>query len=135
MTSTKTLIISIIISFLVLESSMLFADETATDNSGLIWQKDSVSGKTWQEALAYCENLTYAGYSDWRLPNKNEVIYLSQRTSPKGYINNGDTWTSSTSQADSTKAWYVNIHLTIELYTFKISVDKKSNTRSVRCVR
>ena len=31
-------------------------------------------GKNWQEALEYCENLTYAGISDWRLPNRNEVF-------------------------------------------------------------
>ena len=27
-------------------------------------------------AEAYCEDLTYAGYSDWRLPNKNELASL-----------------------------------------------------------
>ena len=41
-----------------------------------MWQKDYVSGKTWKEALSYCENLTYAGYSDWRLPNRNELASL-----------------------------------------------------------
>ena len=42
----------------------------------LFWQKTSVSGKTWPEALAYCEGLNYAGYNDWRLPNKNELASL-----------------------------------------------------------
>ena len=27
-------------------------------------------------AIEYCDNLTYAGYSDWRLPNKNELASL-----------------------------------------------------------
>jgi len=27
----------------------------------------------WEEALAYCENLNYAGYEDWRLPNAREL--------------------------------------------------------------
>ena len=31
-------------------------------------------GKNWQEALEYCENLAYAGISDWRLPNRNELF-------------------------------------------------------------
>jgi hypothetical protein len=44
-------------------------------NTGLIWQKD-YAVKRWQEALYYCENLKYATYSDWRLPNKNELISL-----------------------------------------------------------
>ena len=45
-------------------------------STGLFWQKDSVSGKSWRKALEYCENLAYAGYTDWRLPNKNELITL-----------------------------------------------------------
>ena len=44
--------------------------------TNLYWQKTSVGGKTWTEALKYCENLTYAGHSDWRLPNKNELASL-----------------------------------------------------------
>ena len=45
-------------------------------STGLFWQKDSVSGKSWRKALEYCENLDYAGYTDWRLPDKNELITL-----------------------------------------------------------
>ena len=44
--------------------------------TNLLWQKGSVSGKTWKEAFSYCENLNYAGYSDWRLPNRNELMSL-----------------------------------------------------------
>lgn len=45
-------------------------------NTGLIWQKTYSIAKSWEDALSYCENLTYAGYSDWRLPNKNELASL-----------------------------------------------------------
>ncbi len=52
-------------------------DEIVTDSTtGLIWQKNDASGKKWQEALEYCEKLIYAGYSDWRLPNINELASL-----------------------------------------------------------
>lgn len=47
--------------------------DSATD---LMWQKTYETNKTWLLSLQYCENLTYAGYSDWRLPNKNELISL-----------------------------------------------------------
>ena len=45
-------------------------------STNLIWQKDSKQVETWKDALAYCKNLEYAGYSDWRLPNKNELVTL-----------------------------------------------------------
>ncbi|MBF0099928.1 MAG: DUF1566 domain-containing protein, partial [Desulfobacterales bacterium] len=59
-------------------------DGTVTDkDTGLMWQKDDVVGKSWKDAMAYCENLTLAGYSDWRLPNLNELLSISDKS--KGY--------------------------------------------------
>lgn len=50
-------------------------DGTVTDlATGLMWMKDdSGYGMEWQDALNYCEDLTHAGYSDWRLPNAKEL--------------------------------------------------------------
>ncbi len=50
-------------------------DGAVTDEAtGLTWQKgDSGRGLNWKEALAYAENLTLAGRSDWRLPNAKEL--------------------------------------------------------------
>jgi len=59
-------------------------DGTVTDRAtGLTWmQLDSAALKAgprhdgklnWQEALAWAEDLTYAGRSDWRLPNAKEL--------------------------------------------------------------
>lgn len=59
------------------------APETATncvtDNlTGLIWARNANldGNKTWSNAVAYCENLIYGGYSDWRLPNVKELESL-----------------------------------------------------------
>ena len=50
-------------------------DSTISDNAtGLMWmQNDSESGMNWEDALGYAENLEFAGYSDWRLPNVKEL--------------------------------------------------------------
>jgi len=59
-------------------------DGTVSDRAtGLVWMKaDSGAlragrngdGKmNWQEALEWADNLEYAGYSDWRLPNAKEL--------------------------------------------------------------
>lgn len=50
-------------------------DSTITDlATGLMWAKnDSKVGMDWEHALAYAENSTYVGYSDWRLPNVKEL--------------------------------------------------------------
>jgi uncharacterized repeat protein (TIGR01451 family) len=55
-------------------------DGTVTDNlTGLMWKKDANlpnGTMTWNEALDYCNNLTLAGYTDWRLPNRKELLSL-----------------------------------------------------------
>lgn len=40
------------------------------NSSGTI---DDGDRQNWCEALAYCENLTFAGHDDWRLPNIREL--------------------------------------------------------------
>jgi hypothetical protein len=66
-------------------------DGTVTDNStGLMWRQCSegrsgprcLSGPvqlfTWQAALQQAEASTFAGYSDWRLPNVKELASLME---------------------------------------------------------
>jgi hypothetical protein len=55
-------------------------DDTIIDNlTGLMWTKDAyLPGTTmnWYQALDFCNNLNLGGYSDWRLPNVNELESL-----------------------------------------------------------
>jgi hypothetical protein len=50
-------------------------DGTVTDEAtGLMWQQsDSGEGMTWEEALAYTEDLVLAGYEDWQLPDAKQL--------------------------------------------------------------
>ena len=104
--------------------------------TGLMWQEGYATGKkTWQQALKHCEDLTYAGYSDWRLPNKNELAslldpgkygapYSNFPDMPSNYF-----WSSSTASSDIDLAWRMDV-----IYGY-VWYSDKSNTESVRCVR
>ena len=83
------------------EISAANGDTIAEDSStGLVWQKTYAEITTWTEALAYCENLEYAGFSDWRLPNKNELAsimnYGQDASSPLDMPTDYGFWTSTT---------------------------------------
>ena len=51
------------------------ADGTILDlATGLMWMKnDNGQAVSWQNALSYAEGFSFAGYSDWRLPNAKEL--------------------------------------------------------------
>ncbi|MFA9390980.1 MAG: DUF1566 domain-containing protein [Prolixibacteraceae bacterium] len=57
-------------------------DGTITDAAtGLMWmQEDSKTGMNWKDALSYAESFTYAGHSDWRLPDVKELQSLVDYT-------------------------------------------------------
>jgi len=57
-------------------------DGTVTDNAtGLMWVSDPMvaglgSPMYWYDAIDACENLNFAGHSDWRMPNINELLSI-----------------------------------------------------------
>jgi hypothetical protein len=57
-------------------------DDTVSDQAtGLVWQKaDNGKGQNWQDALAYCEDLSLAGKDDWRLPDAKSLQSLVDTT-------------------------------------------------------
>jgi hypothetical protein len=103
-------------------------DGTVTDHcTGLMWQKDtadvSVDGHvtddrsdalTWCDALAYCENLSFAGHDDWRLPNVGELQSIvdygrfGPAIDPAFGSLSSVYWSSTTYAAFPDRAWFVH---------------------------
>ncbi len=56
-------------------------DGTITDlDTGLMWTQVPAPARNWNAALTYAEDLTLAGYPDWRLPNIKELQSLTDYT-------------------------------------------------------
>ena len=48
------------------------------ERKGLQWSNKAPRKMNWKDAVNYCKNLTEGGYSDWRLPNIDELRSLIQ---------------------------------------------------------
>ena len=134
-------------------------DGTITDSTtGLMWQKCSmgqiynptnrcegeVVRYTWKEALDLCENFDFAGYNDWRLPNRIELQsildyskfepslnteYLFPDDESFNYWLFGEHWSSTSHVNSFGSAWLVSF------YNGSIDSSPKYWSSSVRCVR
>ncbi len=123
-------------------------DNTVTESSTwLMWQQDGTSAisTTWTAALTYCESLTLADYSDWRLPNTKELRSISDDddlvnpsvtstisiTAIKNTDPNDATgyWSSSTLSNNDTQAWIV------DFYNGLTTHSDKENSQYIICTR
>jgi hypothetical protein len=119
-------------------------DVLIDSTTGLMWQKpvDSIDNRyTWQEALKYCTDSDYAGYSDWRLPNRSELTSLVNYDKSESPYSNlpymprdvgiNYFWTSTTLVTDDGResAWFWSF------YTAGLAYDTKISTYNVICVR
>ena len=105
----------------------------ADELTGLMWPKDGnlpAGTKTWIDALTYANDLTYCGYSDWRLPNVNELdsIVNAEHESIATWLNGQgftnimtqDYWSATTYAPYSEKAWIVHLQVGLVLTRFKV---------------
>ena len=114
----------------------------ADNTTGLQWQDDysdngdNIKSTKWTDAIAYCEDLTLGGHSDWRLPNNKElqsiVDYGKYHPSIDTVFTNTasyDYWSSTTRASYTDSAWSVHF------YSGNTVSDLKSYSSHVRCVR
>lgn len=111
-------------------------DGTVTDNvTGLMWmQADDGVTRTWQDAITYCDGLSHAGHSDWRLPERRELFGIVDfsRTSPAinpVFTSFSSTYWSNSPYVDSAYAWVVYF------YDGFAGFANKEDPSWVRCVR
>ncbi len=87
-------------------------DATMSDkDTGLMWlyNANPCGKKNWSDAVDYCNNLTYAGYSDWRLPDKDT---LEEHVAQKGKfsaVQDGFYWSGTSYASYAIYAWAVNM--------------------------
>ena len=95
-------------------------DGTITDNvTGLMWQKVDGGSMSYASASSYCDNLTLANYTDWRLPTPLESfsILIHQNNNPAintAFFSSSSSlvaqywWTNTTQLGDNSKVWCTN---------------------------
>ncbi|MBR6422729.1 DUF1566 domain-containing protein [bacterium] len=110
------------------------SDVVRDTSANLYWQTNTFSSLGWDQALRYCENSTEGGYTDWRLPNINELLSLinySKTSAPRSDfpgINSGKYWTSTPYSQSNDNAFYVNFATGEVQYTGNLLLN-------ARCVR
>lgn len=132
--------------FIIQLNATLIKDSTLSDNyviidtkTLLMWQDDNdakFDNYNWEDAISHCENLTKKGFSDWRLPNINELetIIDDSLSSPAlsgefSNVSNSKYWSSTTFIDTKTKAWHIDFN------SAEMDHTNKTNTLNVRCVR
>jgi|GEM_PF-1195634 len=106
--------------------------------TGLMWQR-SVANEfvTFDDAQRRCDQLKLAGFDDWRLPSRIELVSLldMSRTQPSINVSTFPDapsewfWTSTVDAAHPGSAWFVYF------YAGYPKTDEKSNRFEFRCVR
>ena len=103
----------------------------------LMWQDgEEIFKGDYDEAVKYCENLTFAGFEDWRLPTINELISITDKSKFDPAINpafksvNSDMYYSFTKSAESmSNVWVV-------FFRNGVSIRQDASFRYfARCVR
>ena len=112
-------------------------NSTITDNvTTLVWQQADGGTMTWAAAITYCADLVLGGQTDWRLPNRIELVSLIDHGNAITINDIFPTpfasfyWSSTPYADDTTYAWELYFG-----YGFLGNGLKTKSTNYARCVR
>ena len=111
------------------------------NNTGLMWQQTIPTGSyKWADADSYCNSLSYAGYSDWRLPTPQELLTIvdNSKYSPAIDTTYFPDTPSSYFWSSSTCVYGTDYASIVDFYDGRVNSTSKTSSKYdvyVRCVR
>jgi hypothetical protein len=106
---------------------IVYTDEKG--EHGLVCSNNDLGNANWNDAKEQCEVYNEGGFSDWRLPNREELqlIYLLLHRRKIGGFANSHYWSST--EGNSNSAWKQNFSNGIQYRSYK---DYEYDVRAVR---
>lgn len=115
-----------------MDTNLMWQDEKYTDAEDGAVKNSRSSGKggDFRHAVNYCNNLYYAGYSDWRLPTSDELQHVHEEVG-QAFVNfrDGDFWTSTPAENGKYYAVYP-----ADAFRYKFDTKDSNYVRCVRCM-
>ena len=127
-------------------SKTIAGDDVVIDRAtGLMWAADgneagcnNGGSANWSTAITYAEGLTFAGFSDWRVPNIKELISIINYSSlapcvdepPFANTSINYYWTSTTNMEYTNGAWRIMMYAVFTDVRVKTDAGQR-----LRCVR
>ena len=96
-------------------------------STGLIVAKEDAGNANWENANTLCNNSTLAGFNDWRLPTKQELLIVYDNKNSIGNFKDGRYWSSTPSGSNGAYR--------VDFSDGDVDCVVKSGSGYVRCVR